>query len=141
MGFDRRITVRFEDVDFARAVYFPKIFGYCHNVFEDFFRDEVKVPYAEMLKTRNVAFPSVHAEADFHGPMRFGDVLRVTLDTLAVGDSSIRCRYAFRREGEHRVLAVAVVVTAAIDLERFEKTAVPPDVRAAFERHRVPSED
>jgi len=134
MPFVRELTVRFPDVDFARVVYYPRFFDFSHRVFEDFFAAEVGVPYAHMLQQRKLGYPSVHASADFTRPLRFGDVVRIEMSTVSVGDRSITSRYAFSRAGT--ACAVLEVVTACVDLERFVGVSLPDDVRAAFERFR-----
>jgi 4-hydroxybenzoyl-CoA thioesterase len=132
--FVRELPVRFPDVDFARVVYYPRFFDFCHQVFEDFFAAEVGVPYAHMLQQRKVGYPSVHASADFKFPLRFGDVVRIEMTTDSVGERSITSRYRFFLQST--LCAELKVVTAPIDLERFTGMKVPDDVRAAFERFR-----
>jgi 4-hydroxybenzoyl-CoA thioesterase len=132
--FVRELPVRFPDVDFARVVYFPRFFDYCHRVFEDFFAAEVGMPYPRMLQERKVGYPSVHASADFKKPLRFGDVVRVEMITEAVGRKSITSRYLLSTGGV--ACAELKIVTAPVDMERFIGLEVPDDVRAAFERFR-----
>ena len=132
--FVRELNVRFPDVDFARVVYYPRFFDYCHQVFEDFFAAEVGIPYARMLTERKLGYPSVHASADFKTPLRFGDRVRIEMTTDAVGNSSITSRY--RVFNGHELSAELKIVTAVVDLDQFVKVPVPPDVRAAFERLR-----
>ncbi len=135
MAYVQRITVRFDEVDFARVVYFPNLFGYCHRVFEQFFADEVKVPYAQMLQARKVGFPTVHTQADFRAPFRFGDVCRVVMETTQVSRRSIRSRYRLHPGDSPQLAAEVTLVTAPVDMDRFRAVDVPEDVRAAFERH------
>jgi 4-hydroxybenzoyl-CoA thioesterase len=133
--FARDIPVRFPDVDYARVVYYPRFFDYSHRVFEDFFAAEVGLPYADMLQKRNLGFPSVSAKADFQHPLRFGDLAHIEMDTVAVGNSAITCRYRFSRSGTP--CAQLEIVTATIDLTRFVGAPVPDDVRSAFERFLI----
>jgi len=135
MAYEKRITVRFPDVDYARIVYYPHFFDFCHQIFEDFFTDEVKVPYARMLTERKVGYPSVHAEADFTAPLRFGDEMRVVMEVTRISARSVTCRYHFFK-GE-LPCAKCVVVVATVDMDTFQGTDLPADVRAAFERHRA----
>jgi 4-hydroxybenzoyl-CoA thioesterase len=132
--FVREIPVRFPDVDFARVVYYPRFFDYCHQVFEDFFAAEVGTPYAAMLQQRKVGYPSVHAQADFRAPLRFGDTARIEMTTLSVGDRSIALR--FRVLKGPLLCAELEVVCASVDMEGFIGVPVPDDVRKAFERFR-----
>lgn len=135
MAYEKRITVRFPDVDYARIVYYPHFFDFCHQIFEDFFTDEVKVPYARMLTERKVGYPSVHAEADFTAPLRFGDEMRVVMEVTRLSTRSVTCRYHFFKGPTP--CATCVVVVATVDMDTFQGTDLPPDVRAAFERHRA----
>ena len=137
MAFVRKLRVRFEDVDYAQVVYFPNLFGYCHNVFEDFFEVEVGTPYSVMLRDGKVAFPSVHAQADFKRPLRFGDIIRVEMESLSIVDSRIRSRYRMYPDDGTELLAEMQIVTSAIALDVFRATPIPPAVRAAFHRHSV----
>jgi 4-hydroxybenzoyl-CoA thioesterase len=134
VAFVREIPVRFPDVDFARVVYYPRFFDYCHRVFEDFFEVEMGIPYAQMLQQRKVGYPSVHARADFKAPLRFGDIARIEMTTVKVGAASITSRY--RVSSATQLCAELEIVTATIELDSFKGIPVPDDVRAAFERCR-----
>lgn len=135
MAFTRELQVRFPEVDFARVVYYPRFFDYAHQVFEDFFADEVKVPYPEMLTVRKVGYPSVHVEADFKAPLRFGDRFEVVLAATRVSDRSVACAYRFTRLDGRVHCATLKVVTASVDMDRFAPVPMPAEVRSAFERH------
>lgn len=137
MAFVRRLPVRFADVDYARVVYYPRFFDFTHQVFEDFFEAEVKVSYRALLQDRGIGFPTVHAEADFRAPLRFGDVARIELATTKVGGRSLTCRYQFFKGDEAPLCAQLTVVTAAIDMKQFSPTDLPSDVAQAFARHQV----
>jgi 4-hydroxybenzoyl-CoA thioesterase len=137
MAWEHRLTVRFEDVDFAQLVFFPKLFAYCHNAFEDFFRAEVGVSYSDMLQKRRVGYPTVHAEADFKAPLRFGDVVKVVVETKKLGTRSITCRYRLYDEAKGTLCAEFEIVTAAISMDTYQSVDVPEDVRRAFGRHMI----
>lgn len=135
MAFTRDIEVRFPDVDFARVVYYPRFFDFAHRVFEDFFAVEVGVTYAKMLVERKVGFPTVHAEADFQAPLRFGDLARLELCCEKASERSLALRYrVFRVEGLVHC-ATLKVVTVPVALDAFTATAMPAEVREAFLRH------
>jgi 4-hydroxybenzoyl-CoA thioesterase len=135
VAFSRDIEVRFPDVDYARVVYYPRFFDYAHRVMEDFFAAEVGVPYATMLSERKVGFPTVHAEADFVQPLRFGDVARLTLVCEKASERSLSLRYEVTRVAGNVRCATLKVVVVPVTIDAFTGTAVPPEVRAAFARH------
>ena len=135
MAYVQNVPVRFDDVDYARIVYYPKLFSYCHWVFEDFFQEELGIPYSEMLMKRRVGFPTVSAEADFKSPLRFGDTCRVVMETTYLGRRTITSAYRLELAGSGTVCAEAEIVTVSIDMGSFQSVDMPEDVRAAFSRH------
>jgi 4-hydroxybenzoyl-CoA thioesterase len=135
MAYERRRVVRFDDVDFARFVYFPRLFGYCHETFEDFFRDEVGVTYPLMLQERRVGFPVVSTSADFQLPLRFGDPVRIAMETLKVGRRSLSNRYHLFHDEREELCSEVRIVTVSISMDRVESVDLPDDVRRAFQRH------
>lgn len=128
-----RSQVRFEDVDYAQVVFYPRFFQYAHNAFEAFFGEALGVSYHRVLRERRLGFPTVHAEADFVRPLRFGDGFEIAMETLELGTSSIRNHYEFRCDAE--VAARLVVVTACTDLDRFVAAPLPADLRDGFRAH------
>ena len=133
MAFTRDIAVRFPDVDYARVVYYPRFFDFAHQVMEDFFAAEVGTPYVKMLTEQKVGFPTVHCEADFKAPLRFGDVARFELTCEKASERSVAIRYRISRGGVH--CATLKVVTAPVNMDSFTAVPVPAEVRAAFLRH------
>lgn len=135
MAFTVRFPIRFDHVDHARLVYFPRFFGFCHDAFDDFFGAELGLTYAQFIETRQVGFPVVHAESDFKRPFRFGDKCRLEMETAKVGTGSATHRYRFFLGEESLVRAEVRITTAAVRMEPFGPTEVPSDVREAFDRH------
>ena len=139
MAYSQIVPVRFQDVDYARVVFYPKLFDYCHRVFEDFFANEVGIPYSVMLSEMNVGFPTVHAEAEFSAPLRFGDTCRVVMGNKAVSQRSVTCGYRFYRGDSDVLCTTLTIVTAAVNMDTFQSTQVPDVVRTAMLKHRIHS--
>jgi YbgC/YbaW family acyl-CoA thioester hydrolase len=137
MAYVQRLTVRFDEVDYAQVVYFPRLFGYCHRVFEEFFGREAGVSYAELVTQRRVGFPTVHAQADFRAPLRFGDICRVVMEPLKLSKRSITNRYRLFLGETDRLCADLEIVHAAINLDQFAPVDLPEDIRVALQRHLV----
>lgn len=135
MAYEHLRVVRFDEVDFARIVYYPRLFGYCHQAFEDFFRDEVGVSYPDMLQQRGVGYPTVHAESDFKSPLRFGDPVRLVMETVKLGARSITSRYRLFHQTRNELCSEIQVVTVAISMATVTSVDIPDDVRQAFARH------
>jgi len=136
MAYVQRLTVRFNDVDFARIVYYPRLFAYCHAVFEDFFAAEAGIPYADVLQKRGVGFPVVGAKADFKSPLRFGDTCRIVMEATHLGKRSLSCRYRLYLGESDRLCAEIEVTSAVVSMKDLSPVELPADFRALLEKHR-----
>lgn len=134
MAFDSQHKVRFADIDRAGIVYYPRFFDFWHRAFEDFFTEEVGVPYHQLIDGRRVGFPIVHVESDFRVPLQHGDLVTVRLTAVRVGARSLTLRYRTLRAAE-QLAAEGTLVHACVDMDRFVAVGVPDDVRAALARH------
>ena len=130
--FECMLQVRFGHVDPAGITYFPRIFDYIHDVFEELWEKHVGIRYYHLLLERRVGMPLVHSEVDFASPLRFGDrpIARVTCFKL--GRSSLGLRYRFR-VGD-RLCVDARMTTAFIDLDRMQSLPLPDEFRESFAR-------
>jgi len=157
MAFETSLYIRFNHVDFARVVYFPKFFDYCHHIFEDFVQAEFGKSYHKLMEEEGVGFPVVHAEADFKQTLRFGDTARVLLEVLSLGKTSLKCRYVFFRveegkeaeegggEGESAPTtqqkttpspaATLTLTGACVDMKTFKPTPIPARWRSMLAGH------
>jgi 4-hydroxybenzoyl-CoA thioesterase len=132
MSFRKCIKVRFSDSDPAGVLYFPRFLDHFHEVFEDWFDEELKMPYRWVLEDTRVGFPTVHVDCDYRLPFRFGEVMEVELRVLRVGAKSFTCQYRARAVGEDDVRVDARVVTAVVDLDRFAALPIPAALHSAL---------
>lgn len=129
-------AVRFADVDAAGILYFPRFFDYCHEAMEAFFAG-LDGGYVGLVSGRRIGLPAVHASADFKAPLRWGDVARIAVTALEIGNSSARLRYVLSRASDGVESAVVQHVVVATSLDTMTKQPLPDDVRAALTRHRA----
>jgi acyl-CoA thioester hydrolase len=78
------------------------------------------------------ATPRLKASGDFRTPLRFNDVVDVSLEVTRMGRSSLTYVAEVTRAGE--VAATAEIVTCLIDRETKRATPWPDDIRAALSR-------
>lgn len=126
--------VRFEEVDAAGIVFFARFFNYCHEAMEAFF-DPVPGGYVGLITKRKVGFPAVHLAADYHAPLRYGDVVRIETTVTKVGTTSTTFRYRMSRLADGVAVATVDHVTVAMDLERTLKRPLPDDCRELLLSH------
>ncbi len=113
-SFTTMIQVRFGHVDPAGIAYYPRIYDYIHEVYEELWDRYIGVRYDKLLLEERVGFPLVHSEVDFRAPLRFGDRPIVKVTCTKLGRSSIQLRYVFTRD--EVVLVDARMTTVCTDL-------------------------
>lgn len=129
--FRHTLPVRFDDVDHAGIVYYPRFFHYFHLTFEEFFRERVGArAYAELLDQRRIGFPAVSTECEYSAPLRFGDEVIIELSVERIGGRSVG--FCYRASTTQGPVAVARVVCAVVDLDKFQSVTVPDDLRELF---------
>lgn len=133
--FSTQQRIRFDDVDGAGIVYYPRFFHLCHTALEDFFNTLGPVEYAHIIRVRRRGFPTVHVESDFARPLQYGDVAHIHLGVLKVGQKSVHFRYRIHRNGETDHAFEARIVCAYLDLDAQRAVPVDDDVRAVLEKH------
>jgi 4-hydroxybenzoyl-CoA thioesterase len=130
------LQVRFGHVDPAGIVYFPRIFDYIHDVFEELWEKHVGQRYYHLVLERKIGFPLVHSEADFHRPLHFGDLPVVRVSCFRLGRSSLGLRYVMRLDEEDCL--EARMTTACVDVSTMRSIPIPPEFRARFEEIKEP---
>jgi len=135
--FSTQQRIRFDDVDGAGIVYYPRFFHLCHTALEDFFNALGPVEYSQLIKVRRRGFPTVHIESDFYRPLVYGDVANIHLEVLKVGNTSVHFRYRIHRNDDVDKAFEARIITAYLDLDITRPVVVEADVRALLEQHLV----
>jgi acyl-CoA thioesterase FadM len=134
--FETRIAVRFGHVDPAGIAYFPRIYDYVHDVFEELWESHVGLRYYHLLLEERLGFPLVHADARFRHPLRFGDRPLVRVTCFRLGRSSLGLRYLFDVDG--RTCVDARMTTACVGLEDMRTLPIPARFRERFQAIEEP---
>ncbi len=129
--------IRFEEVDAAGIVFFPRFLTYCHESMEALL-DAVDGGYAKLVIERKIGFPAVHVEMDFISPLRFGDVARIEVTIERLGRSSCAFRDVLIRKKDNVKVASVLHVCAVSDLAKLRSIPIPDDVRNVLVAHAAP---
>lgn len=134
-----RRAVRFDEIDAAGFVYFPRIAALAHEAMERLFEASLEGGYARWINGVDgprLGFPCVHLACDFTAPLRFGDALEVEAIVGKIGATSVRFDVRVRR-GDGVVCATIEYVVACARLDGPAKEPLPEALRAALNRHHV----
>lgn len=129
-------TIRLRHTDAAGVVFFARFFELAHRAFEGLL-DHVGHPLPEDLAGASVAYPIVHASADYRAPLRLGHRVRVEVDVLDVRERSFRLGYRFTTP-DGALVATALTVHAAVGRALREKAALPAALADALRAQQVP---
>ena len=130
-AFTTQQKVRFGHVDPAGIAYFPRIYDYLHEAFEELWELHVGVRYYALIGEHRIGFPPVHSEVDFTHPLRFGDRPIVRVTCFHLGRSSIGLRYRYLLD--EKLCLDARMTTAAVNLDTMKPIPIPTEYRARFE--------
>jgi len=134
-----RIPVRFGDIDQAGVAYYPTLLSHCHAAFEEFFAGALGRTYPKVVMEDKIGFPTVHLEADFREPLRYGDLLTMEVSVAKLGERSVVFRYRAFRKGSRQAAFEILGTTACVDLKRFKSVPVPRWLRERLKRYLRPA--
>ena len=129
--------IRFDDVDGAGIVYYPRFLHLCHAAFEDFFDATAPFGYPALIQDKRLGFPTVHLEADFQAPLSYGDTAVVTLAVTRVGTSSMTLRYEICRKRDTAICFTATITTVLMDLDTRRPVPLTDELKHLFSRYLV----
>lgn len=132
-AFAEQRQIRFQDVDAAGIIFYPRVLEHCHDVLLSFF-SAVGAPLHEQLRAPTWLAPIRHAEADYFKPLRFGDAVEVALVAAEVAESEVTLGFRVARSGSDEVCAVAQSVHAFVEPKSFQRCPVPEPLKSAFLR-------
>ncbi|MBI1381962.1 MAG: acyl-CoA thioesterase [Planctomycetaceae bacterium] len=131
-SFQTQQQVRFGHVDPAGIAYYPRIFDYVHEAFEELWDVHVGERYYHLLGERRIGFPLVHSDVDFSSPLRFGDRPIVTVTCFHLGRSSLGLRYRYDLAGT--LCVEARMTTVCVELDTLKSLDIPAPWRTRFEQ-------
>jgi 4-hydroxybenzoyl-CoA thioesterase len=122
-------SVRWDELDAAGFVYFPRVVALAHEAMERMFEAASPRGYSTMVSS-GLGLPCVHVETDFRAPLRFGDVAEVEAVVKKLGRSSVELEVNVRREGVD--CARIGYVVACTELRTPKAVPLPASARAMF---------
>lgn len=126
--FETKIRLQFTDA--AGVMFYARLFELAHLAFEDML-DAIGHPLPEDLAGAEVAFPIVHAEADYRAPMRLGNKVRIDVTVEGVRSRVFKLGYTFMLEDGTKA-AEAQTIHAAVGRGVRDATVLPAALVAAL---------
>jgi 4-hydroxybenzoyl-CoA thioesterase len=137
LAFIARKWIRFSHCDPAKIIFYPQYFMLAHEVKEDFFREALDLPFAELIGNQGYGFPIVRLEAEFMAPSRMGERVEFEIEVAKLGRSSLGLNYSCSHQGQVRMRARTIVVCTHLALGTAH--AIPDHLRSRLARFAPPS--
>ena len=123
-SFNKQEKVRFQHVDYAGIVFYPRFLEMLNCLVEDWFEEALDRPFSKMHETNGI--PTVDLKVQFKNAARLGEMLTKKLWVKELKNSSIVCGFIFINETESTVLEGEVtLVNVAFNQERSGIKAEP----------------
>ena len=123
-SFNKQEKVRFQHVDYAGIVFYPRFLEMLNSLVEDWFEEALDRPFSKMHETNGI--PTVDLKVQFKNAARLGEILTKKLWVKELKNSSILCGFEFKNESNTIVLEGEVtLVNVAFNAERHGIKAEP----------------
>jgi 1,4-dihydroxy-2-naphthoyl-CoA hydrolase len=124
--------VRFQDVDAAGIVFYPRIFEYFHDAYVEVLQAEGE-PLERAINERRWAAPLQWCEGHFVSPMRFGDPIEIGLVAARLEAGALGLGFRATHLGG-KTAALGQTRSVFIDLATFKRADPPAEFFALFKR-------
>jgi len=115
--YTKQEKIRFQHIDFAGIVFYPRFLEMLNGIVEDWFEEALDRPFSKMHETNGI--PTVDLKIQFKSPARLGEVLTKKLWVKELRNSSVLCGFQFVNENENTVLEGEVtLVNVSISEDR-----------------------
>jgi 4-hydroxybenzoyl-CoA thioesterase len=124
MQFTKQEKIRFQHIDYAGIVFYPRFLEMLNGLVEDWFEEALDRPFSKMHETNGI--PTVDLKIQFKNAARLGEILTKKLWVKELKSSSVICGFQFVNEVEKTVLEGEVtLVNVKIQEDRNSIKAEP----------------
>ncbi len=121
-------TIRFSDTDAAGVVYFATTLAICHEAYEASLI-ETGIDARRFFSPGTIAFPIVHAEADYLRPAFCGDFQEIQLTPIVSSESGFEVQYVIYAKGSSgKPTSKALTKHLCINPVTRECQPLPPEI-------------
>src|SRR3954471_23424961 len=131
-----RVTrrVEFHDTDMAGIVHFSNFFRYMEFAEVEFLRAKGMSVASREREGERLGFPRVSASCDFRRPVRFEDLVEITVTIARLGRRSVTYDFEFFCRGKQIAKGGATAACChKLPDGGLESVDIPADLRAKFE--------
>jgi len=122
--FIKEEKIRFQHVDYAGIVFYPRFLEMLNALVEDWFEEALERPFSTIHETNGI--PTVDLKVQFKKAARLGETLTKYLWVKNLGGASVNCGFRFKdSEGNTCLEGEVTLVNVAISKDRNAIKAEP----------------
>ncbi|MBL7867269.1 MAG: acyl-CoA thioesterase [Flavobacterium lindanitolerans] len=115
--FIKEEKIRFQHVDYAGIVFYPRFLEMLNALVEDWFEEALERPFATIHETNGI--PTVDLKVQFRKAARLGEILTKYLWVKNLGSASMVCGFRFEdHQGKTCLEGEVTLVNVAISTNR-----------------------
>ncbi len=115
--FIKEEKIRFQHVDYAGIVFYPRFLEMLNCLVEDWFEEALERPFSTIHETNGI--PTVDLKVQFKKAARLGEILKKYLWVKNLGSASVNCGFRFEDEqGKTCLEGEVTLVNVAISEDR-----------------------
>ena len=115
--FIKQEKIRFQHIDFAGIVFYPRYLEMLNALVEDWFEEALHRPFHKMHETNGI--PTVDLKVQFKKAARLGETLTKELWVKELRSSSLLCGFLFKNQDNETILEGEVtLVNVTIEADR-----------------------
>ena len=115
--FIKQEKIRFEHIDFAGIVFYPRYLEMLNALVEDWFEEALHRPFHKTHETNGI--PTVDLKVQFKKAARLGETLTKELWVKELRSSSLLCGFLFKNQDNETILEGEVtLVNVTIETDR-----------------------
>ena len=123
-AFEWSRPVEFYETDLAGITHFSNFYRWMESAEHACLRDR-----GIELHDGEIGWPRVNAQADFKKPIKFGDLIRVSVRVDEVKTRSVRYCFEFRVNDDETVRATGEMTSVCVRLSTMKAVEIPDEVR------------
>lgn len=128
-----RIIVNFDDVDYARVVYFGRYLKFAEHAQAHVLRS-YNLSHKRMAEEFNVATPVIRTEFSYFSPARLDDVVIIHTEMENLTDKGFDFKYRFVLAENDKLLCRGMTSHRFIDLNTFQASQLSMELFAYFDK-------
>jgi len=125
------LRVRYGECDAQQVVFNARYGDYADIAMTEFLR--AVVGGYDKLLAAGLDTQVVRLVTDFRSPARFDDVLAITVETTAIGNTSFTLTMQMSVHGQERLVATAAATYVMVTTPAHKKTPVPEPIRSLLQ--------